>query len=113
MIPVVGFNAVLMSEHFGAFFAFGVLHGALFIRYVKVRPSLKSLHSADTVSSAPYSIQSIMTALHLLWMSQAIEYGLIESCISSSIFVFESTQLALCQDWCVTVPAFCSFEANV
>ena len=36
MIPVVGFNAVLMSEHFGAFFAFGVLHGALFIRYVKV-----------------------------------------------------------------------------
>ena len=39
MIPVVGFNAVLMSEHFGAFFAFGVLHGALFIRYVKVRSS--------------------------------------------------------------------------
>ena len=36
MIPVVGFNAVLMSEHFGAFLAFGVLHGALFIQYVKV-----------------------------------------------------------------------------
>ena len=28
-IPVVGFNAVLMSEHFGAFLAFGVLHAAL------------------------------------------------------------------------------------
>ena len=27
-IPVVGFNAILMSEHFGAFFAFGVLHAA-------------------------------------------------------------------------------------
>ncbi|KAK9824511.1 hypothetical protein WJX72_010999 [[Myrmecia] bisecta] len=34
-IPVVGFNAVLMSEHFGAFFAFGVLHAALAIRYIK------------------------------------------------------------------------------
>ena len=28
-IPVVGFNAVLMSEHFGAFLAFAVLHAAL------------------------------------------------------------------------------------
>jgi hypothetical protein len=35
-IPVVGFNAVLMSEHFGAFFAFGILHAALAIRYIKV-----------------------------------------------------------------------------
>jgi hypothetical protein len=34
-IPVVGFNAVLMSEHFAGFFAFGVLHGALAIRYIK------------------------------------------------------------------------------
>jgi dolichyl-diphosphooligosaccharide--protein glycosyltransferase len=32
----VGFNAVLMSEHFGAFFAFGILHAALAIRYIKV-----------------------------------------------------------------------------
>lgn len=35
-IPVVGFNAILMSEHFGAFFAFAVLHAALAIRYIKV-----------------------------------------------------------------------------
>jgi hypothetical protein len=35
-IPVVGFNAILMSEHFGSFLTFGVLHGALAIRYVKV-----------------------------------------------------------------------------
>ena len=35
-IPVVGFNAVLMSEHFGAFLAFAVLHGALAIRYARV-----------------------------------------------------------------------------
>ena len=34
-IPVVGFNAVLMSEHFGAFFAFIVLHVALLVQYVR------------------------------------------------------------------------------
>ena len=31
-IPVVGFNAVLMSEHFGAFVAFAALHAALAAR---------------------------------------------------------------------------------
>lgn len=35
-IPVVGFNAVLMSEHFGSFLTFGILHGAFAIQYVKV-----------------------------------------------------------------------------
>lgn len=35
-IPVVGFNAVLMSEHFGSFLAFGVLHAALGMQYIKV-----------------------------------------------------------------------------
>ncbi len=34
---MVGFNAVLTSEHFGAFLAFGVLHAALAIDYIKVR----------------------------------------------------------------------------
>lgn len=33
-VPVVGFNAVLMSEHFGAFFAFAVLHVAMLVRYL-------------------------------------------------------------------------------
>ena len=37
-IPVVGFNAILMSEHFGAFLAFGILHAALAISYIKVLP---------------------------------------------------------------------------
>ena len=52
-IPVVGFNAILMSEHFGAFLTFGVLHGALAIRYVKVGSShqfccvLRCCHSFD------------------------------------------------------------------
>ena len=41
-IPVVGFNAVLMSEHFGSFLAFGVLHAAMGMQYIKVT----ALHSA-------------------------------------------------------------------
>lgn len=36
-IPVVGFNAIMTSEHFGAFLTFVVLHAALLIRYIKVR----------------------------------------------------------------------------
>lgn len=34
-VPVVGFNAVLMSEHFGAFLATLVLHAALLLRFVR------------------------------------------------------------------------------
>jgi dolichyl-diphosphooligosaccharide--protein glycosyltransferase len=34
-IPVVGFNAVLMSEHMASFFVFGILHAALGIQYIQ------------------------------------------------------------------------------
>ncbi len=34
-IPVVGFNAVLTSEHFASFLVFGILHAALAIAYIK------------------------------------------------------------------------------
>ena len=34
---MVGFNAVLTSEHFGSFLTFGVLHAALLIQYIKAR----------------------------------------------------------------------------
>ncbi|KAG2453082.1 hypothetical protein HYH02_002414 [Chlamydomonas schloesseri] len=43
-IPVVGFNAVLMSEHFGAFFAFVVLHVALLVGYVRRMLSRKHFY---------------------------------------------------------------------
>lgn len=33
--PVVGFNAVLMSEHFGAFFACIVMHVILLVGWIK------------------------------------------------------------------------------
>jgi dolichyl-diphosphooligosaccharide--protein glycosyltransferase len=32
---VVGFNAVLMSEHFGSFLVAAIMHGALAVRWVK------------------------------------------------------------------------------
>jgi dolichyl-diphosphooligosaccharide---protein glycosyltransferase len=34
-IPVIGFNAVTTSEHFGAFLAFAVLHGAIAVTYIQ------------------------------------------------------------------------------
>ena len=34
-VPVVGFNAVTTSEHYGSFLAFGVLHVALAIKFAK------------------------------------------------------------------------------
>lgn len=34
-IPVIGFNAVLMSEHMASFFVFGLLHAALGIEYIR------------------------------------------------------------------------------
>ncbi|CAK0743080.1 hypothetical protein CVIRNUC_001442 [Coccomyxa viridis] len=48
-IPVVGFNAILMSEHFGAFFAFAVLHAALAIRYIKDVLPAKAYNAAKTL----------------------------------------------------------------
>lgn len=44
-IPVVGFNAIMTSEHFGAFLTFVVLHAALLIRYIKVRTLSYALYS--------------------------------------------------------------------
>ncbi|MEW5316146.1 MAG: hypothetical protein WDW38_007532 [Sanguina aurantia] len=40
-VPVVGFNAILMSEHFGAFLAFAVLHVALLVSWIRSKLSRK------------------------------------------------------------------------
>ena len=40
---MVGFNAILTSEHFGAFLTFGVLHAALLLRYIKVPPPAQGI----------------------------------------------------------------------
>jgi len=51
-IPVVGFNAVLTSEHFGSFLTFGVLHAALLIQYIKARKSPPGRPRQGSCSSA-------------------------------------------------------------
>ena len=45
-IPVIGFNAVLMSEHFASFFVFGILHVALAVKYIKSTLSTKAYDAA-------------------------------------------------------------------
>lgn len=53
-IPVIGFNAVLTSEHFGSFLALGALHVALAIRALRktLSPSLFNAAAALVVSAA-------------------------------------------------------------
>lgn len=48
-IPVVGFNAVLMSEHFGAFFIFGILHAYMLITWIKSTLPDKHFRQAKTI----------------------------------------------------------------
>jgi dolichyl-diphosphooligosaccharide--protein glycosyltransferase len=64
-IPVVGFNAVLTSEHFGAFFTFAVLHAALAIRYIKgmLSPSMYSRAKAALLSLLVVSGAAVATAV--------------------------------------------------
>lgn len=45
-IPVIGFNAVLMSEHFASFFVFGILHAALAIKYIQSTLSPRAYEAA-------------------------------------------------------------------
>ena len=67
-IPVVGFNAVLTSEHFGAFFTFAVLHAALAIRYIKVGTT--SAAHLLCFTSRPSYVTHISTRSQLLvWLS--------------------------------------------
>jgi hypothetical protein len=62
-IPVVGFNAVLTSEHFGAFFTFAVLHAALAIRYIKVGTFL------DSATFCAYEAHRHMSKPGCCWQS--------------------------------------------
>ena len=56
-IPVVGFNAVLTSEHFGSFLTFGVLHAALLIQYIKVRLRPLLVMQAKLETGAAFCLQ--------------------------------------------------------
>ena len=45
-IPVIGFNAVLMSEHFASFMVFGLLHVVLAIKYTRQTLSERAFNAA-------------------------------------------------------------------
>ena len=78
-IPVVGFNAVLMSEHFGAFCAFLVLHAAMGIKYIKVQRRQDLLPEHTCLCTSTLRVVMVNTAdsvtctraqpvLHLTWL---------------------------------------------
>jgi len=64
-IPVVGFNAVLTSEHFGAFLAFGVLHAALAIGYIKnmLSPRMYAKAKATLLVSLLVATAAVVVAI--------------------------------------------------
>lgn len=62
-IPVIGFNAVLMSEHFASFFVFGILHVALGIQYIqRTLPA----HSYEAAKRAVITIGGAILAASVL-----------------------------------------------
>lgn len=72
-IPVVGFNAVGQSEHFGSFLAFGALHVALAVKYIqRIMPEREFRVARALVLSAgapPYATSA--RAASLVWLIRA------------------------------------------
>ena len=75
-IPVVGFNAVLMSEHFGAFFAVIVLHAALRVRWIRALLPPKQFEAATKlVLSAGLAAFGVLFTLMLGYVLQSPTFG--------------------------------------
>ncbi|EFJ43283.1 hypothetical protein VOLCADRAFT_66117 [Volvox carteri f. nagariensis] len=75
-IPVVGFNAVLMSEHFGAFFAFVVLHLALLVSYVRRMLSTKHfLILTSMVLTAALAVGAVVASMVVAYVAKSPTLG--------------------------------------
>lgn len=75
-IPVVGFNAVLMSEHFGAFLAFAVLHGAMAIAYIRrMLPAREYATAKVLVLAGGGAAAALMAALMVAYMLTSPTFG--------------------------------------
>ncbi|KAG2484889.1 hypothetical protein HYH03_016370 [Edaphochlamys debaryana] len=75
-IPVVGFNAVLMSEHFGAFFAFLVLHVALLVSYVKrMLPPKQFVVLATIVLSSALAVGALLASMVAAYVAKSPTLG--------------------------------------
>ena len=75
-IPVIGFNAVLMSEHFGAFLAWGVLHAAVLVRYVRGKLSRQHFALVAFALAATAGLASVLAVVGVLaWALQSPTFG--------------------------------------
>ena len=75
-IPVIGFNAVLTSEHFGSFLAFGVLHVALAVQFIRrVLPPREFAVAQALVLSAGAAIGAVVAAAVVLKMLASPTFG--------------------------------------
>jgi len=75
-IPVVGFNAVLMSEHFGAFLTFGVLHATLLVKWIRNTLPEKHFKQAKTILIlAGISLLGLAALLIVITVMASPTYG--------------------------------------
>ncbi|KAL3132585.1 hypothetical protein ABBQ32_009119 [Trebouxia sp. C0010 RCD-2024] len=75
-IPVVGFNAVLMSEHFGSFLAFGVLHAAMGMQYIKHILPARTYNAAKALAvSAGVAVLGVVMVLLLGYVMASPTFG--------------------------------------
>lgn len=75
-IPVVGFNAVLMSEHFAAFFACAALHFAMLVRFIQHHISAAAYKKAKAVVfSSSLAILAVIAAAVVGYVLKSPTYG--------------------------------------
>ena len=75
-IPVIGFNAVLMSEHFASFFVFGILHAALAIQYIQNTLSPVQYEAAKkAVLGAAVAVSSVLVLLLVTYVTASPTLG--------------------------------------
>jgi dolichyl-diphosphooligosaccharide--protein glycosyltransferase len=75
-IPVIGFNAVLMSEHFASFFVFGILHAALAIQYIqKTLPPRAFAAAKQAVLGFGATIGAVLVLIVVTYVTASPTFG--------------------------------------
>ena len=75
-IPVIGFNAVLMSEHFASFFVFGILHAALGIQYIQQALPPRAYEAAKkAVITVGASIAAVLVMFVVTYVTASPTFG--------------------------------------
>ncbi|CAG9464123.1 unnamed protein product [Pedinophyceae sp. YPF-701] len=75
-IPVVGFNAVLMSEHFGSFLAFAAIHGAMLLQYTqRVLPARAFVVARNLLITAGVAAGAVVGFLVAVYVSASPTLG--------------------------------------